>query len=187
MTRKLARSLRYLSLAGLCLASSSTEALHYREGVAEHLENKYARGEAGAPAAEGIKGKNEGTSPSTQRQEKPLNGFFDLNTLRATDRIAQYRYDLKDIVQTYNQDTPWQVKFSCAIEFGAESGMVEIARKETAVREEIQRILERMQPTELLQAFGKQRLKEEIISAVSRQLVTVRARQVYLTDFLIVK
>lgn len=187
MTRTFTRNLRFLLLTGLGLASSSTDALKYRAGVAEHLEKKYSKDGAGASAKEGAKEKTDDTLPQNSRSGKPLNGFFDLNTLRATDRIEHYRYELKNILQTYNQDFLWQVKFSCVIEFGAEYGLAEITRKEAAVREEIQRNIERMQPAILLQAAGKQRMKEEIVNAVNRRLVTVRARQVYLTDFLIVK
>ena len=114
---------------------------------------------------------------------KPLGGYYDINLLRPASRTVRYRYAFKDILQTINQGYPWRVMISCSIEFGAESGLAEVGENEAAFREDICKALERFAPRDLLRTSGKRRLKEEIIAAFNRRLATVRARQVYWTDF----
>jgi len=135
-------------------------------------------------------GEGDASKPSptpTPVLDKPLNGYYDLKVLRASARTGRYQYALKDIQQTTHQGPVWEIMMSCSIEFGSPSGPAEMAEDELGIREEMQQILGGCVPSELLLAAGKLRLKEDLIAALNRRLKTAAVRQLYWTDFRMVR
>jgi hypothetical protein len=135
-------------------------------------------------------GEGEASKPSPTPApvlDKPLDGYYDIKVLRASSRTSHYHYELKDVLQTIDKGCAWKIMISCSIEFGSPSGPAELAGEELAIREQIQQILDGCQPSELMLGAGKRRLKEDLIAALNRRLKTAAVRQLYWTDFRIVR
>jgi hypothetical protein len=176
-----------LTLAALLpLAVGPSHASH-----GEAAQSAGAAEKKDAKPAEGEEKKGEGKDGAASKPQyklgQPLDGHFDRYTLRSTRNVASFRYPLKDIVKSLNLDRPWQIRMGCAVEFGSESGMAEIAANHAACQVEILNAIERFTPQQLLTPGGKLRLKEAIIAGLNRRLATARVRQVYLTDFVVLQ
>lgn len=129
--------------------------------------------------------KNEESAEPAYQLGDPLEGHFDLNTLRSLDRVAPYRYSLQAITTTlrYTASTSRHVRISLSVEFGSESGMAELYQNEAVFTDLVLSILLRFRVQELLRLEGKLKLKELIVEAFNQRLETVQIRQVYLTEF----
>lgn len=182
-----------------CLAVAVCGLLTLGNGPANRARTEEKPAE-GAPAAE----KKEGAPPAEKEAPKgeegkgaeaapkwkpgpPLDGHFDRTVLRYTQWVQAYRYPVTALRKSLNQGTPAVVQLSCSLEFGSEAGMAEVTANETAVVSDIRGALDGFSAAELLTAGGKLRLKEAIVTALNRRLLTARVRQVYLTDFRIAR
>lgn len=157
------------------------------EGKSEGKSEAKSEAKGEEKKGEGAAGKEgEGAAPAAPafKLGPPLGGYFDRTALRSLARVQQYRYLLKDVTQMFNTEKAWGIRFSCAIEFGSESGVAELENEQNAALNDLRSVVSSFKFEELLSVAGKIRLKEEIAKALNRRLATARVRQVYLTDFL---
>lgn len=139
-------------------------------------------------AAHGSEAQPAGADAATTRTYqlgRPLDGRFDLTTLRSTHRLENLRYQLP--AQTYQIDTPSGrtvvIRLQFVLEFGAETGLAEIQANENAVLEEIEQIVHQANLRMLVGLNGKLQLKEQVARALNMRLRTAQVRQVYMTEF----
>ena len=112
-----------------------------------------------------------------------LGDRFDIAVLKNEARVTRYRYEIKDIVQIIGKKQFRYVQADVVLEFGSESGMAEIYDSESAVKDDIRDAVAGFSFEELMHAEGKRRLKDAIVEAVNRRLLTARVRRVYYTWF----
>jgi flagellar basal body-associated protein FliL len=142
---------------------------------------------AAAPPAGPPSKVDAGAEEPCYRLDHPLNGYFDMSTLRTGSRVAAYRYALPDIQTTLplGPNRSVHVRLSLALEFGDETGIAEVQRGKVAISNEFQSVLERFDPRLLLQTAGKLELKDALVRALNRRLRTAQLREVYLTNFVL--
>lgn len=142
------------------------------------------------PAAKpGGHGEAPAKSEKTEKVEKkeyalgaPIEGF-DINVLRSGRRLGELRYTMDGVMGTAIAEEPWIVHLSLSVEFGRESGMAEAEKKDAILRTNLGELLGQHKTQELMTIPGKMKLREEIIALLNKQLETARVRQVYFTDF----
>jgi hypothetical protein len=116
----------------------------------------------------------------------PLGGRFDLNALRSGDRVKHWRhaFALRSVTLTRNLRQPIQVRLELVVEFGDESGMAELPHKEAQILDALDAIVGRADAASLLTTGGKIELKIQLMREINRQLRTARARDLYITSFI---
>ena len=142
------------------------------------------KGEAKTPSG---KADETGKDVPQYRLGLPLNGRFDLSTLRAEMRVASYRYSMAEIKLSLpvGPHRSAQARIKLVLEFGSETGMAEIRRHESAIESEIQSLIGRFDSRVLLDVSGKLQLKDALARMLNAHLRTTQVRQIYLTDFMV--
>jgi hypothetical protein len=107
---------------------------------------------------------------------------FDLSVLRALHRVEDFRYELGDL-RGVTLPPSRGIALSVVVEFGTQSGLAEISRKDSFVRTVIGESVGHFSAQELLTPAGKMRLKDSIVEELNSRLATAQVRRIYFTDF----
>ncbi|MCL5270761.1 MAG: flagellar basal body-associated FliL family protein [bacterium] len=165
-------------------AAESSEAADDNGEVSPPTPHGESEPEAGVDdKTEGKAGDKTAAAAATRYElGRPLDGYYDLSVLRSGRRLARCRYALPEIQVALGNRQNWQLRLDCAVEFGAETGMAELAQCELAVNDDLTQFLRTIQPEALLTLGGRQELKDRFTQLINRRLRTARVRQIYITD-----
>jgi hypothetical protein len=147
-----------------------------------HATDEEGKPADASPPAHGTEPEGEDSKPRYQLA-KPLNGFYDLNLLRAARRVRNYRYPLHKITAKVHSDRLIELTLNCTIELGSETGMAEMAKRELYIIDDLRNLIAEYDPLTLLEPAGKRQLKSEMIGTIHQQLKTARVRRIYFTQF----
>ena len=158
-----------------------------------------AEGHGAPPAAHGAPAADAHAAPEAQEpprgagaSEREIDDFklgkqlesrFDITVLKNRARICKYRMELVDISHPIRSTPKFYLQFSCVVEFGNQSGVVELRENLFPVEEDIRKLVHVMTFKALSHHEGKQELKLAVAEVINRRMLTARVRAVYLTDF----
>lgn len=116
---------------------------------------------------------------------------FDLSLLRSSSRVSSWRYLLKGVKSiAHGKSGPEEESIGkrsiftdIVLEFGRPAGMAEASDREVRLRATIRDLIGKFSSDDLLTTQGKIEFKERIVSEVNAIFKTAKVRQVYLTDF----
>jgi flagellar basal body-associated protein FliL len=119
------------------------------------------------------------------RLGRPLNGFFDMTTLRAGARVSPFRVTLPQVQTSLASrgGADVRVRMTVVVEFGNASGAAELQLAGNEFISECQSVAHEFDPRRLLAVDGKLTLKLALAEAIDRRLRTAQVRQIYFTEF----
>lgn len=182
------RTARAALLAALCFALASPLTAGEKPG----FDPAKTDGHAEPLNADDLPAESHGPAKETQKPPlvdygsrplgPPLIGF-DLTVLRSGKRVENYRFEFENLGGATMSDKQRFVRLSIALEFGAETGLAETARKKEFLSTLFSEAIGEFTTSELLTVAGKLRLKHSLIALANSQLTTAQVRQIYFTDF----
>lgn len=116
-----------------------------------------------------------------------LKGHYDLTTLLANERVAQYQYEIGDIRANIGRGNNWVIQLSIVLEFGNGSGIAESELDDIKLRQIIQTVLLDQSWQQLLTTGGKLRFSQQLISMFNGTLKTACVRQIYFSEICIAR
>lgn len=108
---------------------------------------------------------------------------IDYRVLHTAARASDWRFELNGLIAITSGPNPRRAGIQCVVEFGSESGPVELQVRLAAARSRLRQVVASFTSEQLFTTAGKLELKEAMIGVLNETLTRSRVRQIYYTHF----